>query len=35
MGLIGIKNLSFKYNDQSQLLFDHVTLNLDSSWHLG
>lgn len=37
-GFYGInrdKNLSFKYNDQSQLLFDHVTLNLDSSWHLG
>lgn len=35
MGLIGIKKLSFKYDDQEEPLFDNVNLNLDSSWRLG
>ncbi|MFK5705262.1 ribosomal protection-like ABC-F family protein [Ligilactobacillus sp. LYQ139] len=35
MGSIGIKRLSFKYDDQDEPLFDNVNLNLDSSWRLG
>ena len=32
MGLIGIKKLSFKYDDQDEPLFDNANLNLDGSW---
>ena len=33
MSIIQIKNLTFSYG--SDLLFDHVSLNLDTSWKLG
>ena len=34
MSTISIKNLSFAYNGQD-LLFDNVSLSLDSQWKLG
>lgn len=34
MSTISIKNLSFAYNGQN-LLFDNVSLSLDSQWKLG
>lgn len=35
MSKIEIKNLTFGYDTQGTLLFDHVNLNLDSNWKLG
>ncbi|GEL90421.1 hypothetical protein PPA04_16520 [Pediococcus parvulus] len=35
MSKIEIKNLTFGYDTQGSLLFDHVNLNLDSNWKLG
>lgn len=35
MSKIEIKNLTFGYESQGNLLFDHVNLNLDSNWKLG
>lgn len=35
MSTINIQNLTFGYDAQNELLFDHVQLYLDSSWHLG
>ncbi|AMV69861.1 ATPase component of ABC transporter with duplicated ATPase domain [Pediococcus damnosus] len=35
MSKIEIKNLTFGYETQGNLLFDHVNLNLDSNWKLG
>lgn len=35
MGTIQINNLSFKYNQMSDQLFDHVDLNIDEAWKLG
>lgn len=35
MGTIQINNLSFKYNQMSDQLFDHVDLNIDDAWKLG
>lgn len=35
MGTIQFKALTFNYLDQTQPLFDHVTLQFDASWKLG
>lgn len=35
MSKIEIKNLTFGYDTQGELLFDRVNLNLDSNWKLG
>ncbi|KRM20537.1 ribosomal protection-like ABC-F family protein [Latilactobacillus graminis] len=35
MGTIQFKALTFNYPDQTQPLFDHVTLQFDASWKLG
>lgn len=35
MGTIQFKALTFNYSDQTQPLFDHVTLQFDASWKLG
>lgn len=35
MSNIEIKNLTFGYDNQGTLLFDHANLNIDSTWKLG
>lgn len=35
MSNIEIKNLTFGYDSQGTLLFDHANLNIDSAWKLG
>lgn len=35
MGTIQIQNLSFKYSNMTENIFDHVNLQIDESWKLG
>lgn len=35
MGSIKISNVSFKYEDSSNNIFNNLNLDLDSSWKLG
>ena len=35
MSKIEIKQLTFGYDNQTTLLFDHATLNFDTTWKLG
>lgn len=35
MSSIRISNLSFRYEDSSENIFNNLDLNLDSSWKLG
>lgn len=35
MSNIKISNLSFKYSDSSENIFNNLNLDLDSSWQLG
>ena len=35
MSLIQISHLSFRYDGGTEELFQDVSLNLDSGWHLG
>ena len=35
MSLIQIKNLSFRYDNGIENIFDDVSVNLDTNWILG
>ena len=35
MSLIQIKNLSFRYDNGIENIFDDVSVNLDTNWKLG
>lgn len=35
MGIIRLKNISFNYDNQVEPIFNHVNLEIDSSWKLG
>jgi lincosamide and streptogramin A transport system ATP-binding/permease protein len=35
MGIIQLKNISFKYDNQIKPIFDHVELEIDAKWKLG
>ncbi|MCB5484556.1 ATP-binding cassette domain-containing protein, partial [Blautia faecis] len=35
MGLLDVKNLSFKYDNQIEKVFDNVSFQIDTNWKLG